>query len=197
VKDGGPTLADKKISRNDPCPCGSGKKFKHCCMGKGIDWQARRALPKLPPVPRPKAVPSPSYLEALDPFRVVDARLKEIAGATAGSADWKTQVERLAGATPAEERIETYKAVREAGVLPPDVIFFLFGNAVQLLPSEEKDLDRHTLLLYRRFGLVDMAEMYTANRLEHDRRYERGRQFFHGPPDERLAQVLREKGVID
>ena len=21
----------KKISRNAPCPCGSGKKFKHCC----------------------------------------------------------------------------------------------------------------------------------------------------------------------
>ena len=20
-----------KISRNQPCPCGSGKKFKHCC----------------------------------------------------------------------------------------------------------------------------------------------------------------------
>jgi uncharacterized protein len=20
--------------RNDPCPCGSGKKFKNCCMGK-------------------------------------------------------------------------------------------------------------------------------------------------------------------
>ncbi len=25
-----------KIGRNDPCPCGSGKKFKQCCMGKGI-----------------------------------------------------------------------------------------------------------------------------------------------------------------
>lgn len=23
-----------KISRNDPCPCGSGKKYKHCCMKK-------------------------------------------------------------------------------------------------------------------------------------------------------------------
>ena len=23
-----------KIGRNDPCPCGSGKKFKHCCLGK-------------------------------------------------------------------------------------------------------------------------------------------------------------------
>ena len=23
-----------KIGRNDPCPCGSGKKYKHCCIGK-------------------------------------------------------------------------------------------------------------------------------------------------------------------
>ncbi|NLC12895.1 MAG: hypothetical protein GX768_02455, partial [Chloroflexi bacterium] len=21
-----------KIGRNDPCPCGSGKKYKHCCI---------------------------------------------------------------------------------------------------------------------------------------------------------------------
>ena len=25
---------EKKIYRNDPCPCGSGKKYKHCCMNK-------------------------------------------------------------------------------------------------------------------------------------------------------------------
>ncbi|MDE7312876.1 MAG: SEC-C domain-containing protein [Eubacterium sp.] len=24
----------QKIGRNDPCPCGSGKKYKHCCMNK-------------------------------------------------------------------------------------------------------------------------------------------------------------------
>ncbi|MBN2035593.1 MAG: SEC-C domain-containing protein [Chitinispirillaceae bacterium] len=24
------------VGRNDPCPCGSGKKFKRCC--RGIDW---------------------------------------------------------------------------------------------------------------------------------------------------------------
>jgi uncharacterized protein YecA (UPF0149 family) len=23
--------AVKKVGRNDPCPCGSGKKYKHCC----------------------------------------------------------------------------------------------------------------------------------------------------------------------
>ena len=25
----------QKIGRNDPCPCGSGKKFKQCCGKKG------------------------------------------------------------------------------------------------------------------------------------------------------------------
>jgi SEC-C motif-containing protein len=24
-----------KPGRNDPCPCGSGKKYKHCCLAKG------------------------------------------------------------------------------------------------------------------------------------------------------------------
>ncbi len=28
------TQASPRIGRNDPCPCGSGKKFKKCCMGK-------------------------------------------------------------------------------------------------------------------------------------------------------------------
>ena len=24
-----------KVGRNDPCPCGSGKKYKDCCLPKG------------------------------------------------------------------------------------------------------------------------------------------------------------------
>jgi tetratricopeptide (TPR) repeat protein len=28
----GPNIKDKKTGRNDPCPCGSGKKYKKCCM---------------------------------------------------------------------------------------------------------------------------------------------------------------------
>ncbi|MBZ4241354.1 SEC-C domain-containing protein, partial [Mycobacterium tuberculosis] len=23
-----------KVGRNDPCPCGSGKKYKQCCLAK-------------------------------------------------------------------------------------------------------------------------------------------------------------------
>jgi hypothetical protein len=31
--------AKKKIGRNDPCPCGSGKKYKKCCLPKGITFK--------------------------------------------------------------------------------------------------------------------------------------------------------------
>ena len=29
-----PYVAPPKVGRNDPCPCGSGKKYKNCC-GRG------------------------------------------------------------------------------------------------------------------------------------------------------------------
>ena len=32
-------MARKKVSRNAPCPCGSGKKYKHCCYGKSFDYE--------------------------------------------------------------------------------------------------------------------------------------------------------------
>jgi hypothetical protein len=30
-------IKSKKIGRNDLCPCGTGKKYKHCCIGH-VDW---------------------------------------------------------------------------------------------------------------------------------------------------------------
>jgi hypothetical protein len=41
-----------KIGRNDPCPCGSGKKYKQCCLAKDAA-AARAAAP--PPVPPHRA----------------------------------------------------------------------------------------------------------------------------------------------
>ncbi len=29
-----PVVKGEKVGRNDPCPCGSGKKYKQCCLGK-------------------------------------------------------------------------------------------------------------------------------------------------------------------
>ncbi|ARP44234.1 hypothetical protein GTHT12_02738 [Geobacillus thermodenitrificans] len=31
------------VGRNDPCPCGSGKKYKKCCMNKAMEEEAKRA----------------------------------------------------------------------------------------------------------------------------------------------------------
>ena len=33
-KKSGTVVKEKKIGRNDPCPCGSGKKYKQCCGRK-------------------------------------------------------------------------------------------------------------------------------------------------------------------
>ena len=32
-------MSRRKLSRNAPCPCGSGKKYKKCCYGLGFDYQ--------------------------------------------------------------------------------------------------------------------------------------------------------------
>ena len=39
-------MTHSDINRNDPCPCGSGKKYKQCCLGtaaSGFDRKARIA----------------------------------------------------------------------------------------------------------------------------------------------------------
>ncbi|MCF4129408.1 DUF1186 domain-containing protein [Methylobacterium sp. SyP6R] len=36
----------RDVGRNDPCPCGSGRKFKKCCLDK-----VEQGLPALPPLP--------------------------------------------------------------------------------------------------------------------------------------------------
>ena len=51
---GAAASATKKVGRNDPCPCGSGKKYKHCCQGKdaqdGFSGAAAPGSPRSPAV---------------------------------------------------------------------------------------------------------------------------------------------------
>ncbi|MHC4416478.1 MAG: sulfotransferase [Planctomycetota bacterium] len=46
-----PARPAPQVSRNDPCPCGSGKKYKKCCMAKATS--ARAAAPALRPPKQP------------------------------------------------------------------------------------------------------------------------------------------------
>ena len=38
-----PYVAPPKVGRNDPCPCGSGKKHKACCLSKPAATEASQA----------------------------------------------------------------------------------------------------------------------------------------------------------
>ncbi len=37
------SMSEQAVSRNDPCPCGSAKKFKKCCMGKNLSGAGVRS----------------------------------------------------------------------------------------------------------------------------------------------------------
>jgi tetratricopeptide (TPR) repeat protein len=55
-----------KTGRNDPCPCGSGKKYKQCCLAKdeAAASAARAAQAAAPPTRRPRLVSS--FLDSND-----------------------------------------------------------------------------------------------------------------------------------
>ncbi len=54
-----------KIGRNDPCACGSGKKYKKCCMASD-EAAARAARPAQPAAPPARQPPLASYFQEPD-----------------------------------------------------------------------------------------------------------------------------------
>lgn len=49
---------NKKVGRNDPCPCGSGKKYKNCCFSKTIGPKKFKATWINPAKQQQQAVPT-------------------------------------------------------------------------------------------------------------------------------------------
>jgi len=80
-----------KVGRNDPCPCGSGRKFKKCCEGKPVPVGAP---PHGPPVPRRMsdrelARLRPAALTELPLEKLSTLRLIQMARACAEFRRWK------------------------------------------------------------------------------------------------------------
>lgn len=67
-----------KIGRNDPCPCGSGKKYKQCCLAKDA---AAASAARADQAAQAAAAPTrrPSFLE---PFLDTDDGLDELTEAS-------------------------------------------------------------------------------------------------------------------
>ena len=77
-----------KIGRNDPCPCGSGKKYKKCCLSKdeaaarqtaqeqaAAHRAARELFAGLPTSSPPPLPELPSSLPPLPPLSAEDSAL--------------------------------------------------------------------------------------------------------------------------
>lgn len=67
------------VGRNDPCPCGSGKKYKKCCLGKGRG--------NIPSSPSPDAFPVQS-IESQRHHQLV-SQLMKFAESSSHSAEYK------------------------------------------------------------------------------------------------------------
>jgi len=60
-----------------------------------------------------------------------------------------------------------------------------------------READAITAALFRAQGEPGLADLYLTDRRGFDRRMERGRQHFFGPPTGAHATYLRSKGIID
>ena len=60
-----------------------------------------------------------------------------------------------------------------------------------------READAITAALFRAQGEAGLAHLYLTDRRAFDRRMERGRQHFFGPPSGAHAAYLRSKGIIE
>ena len=68
----------KKIGRNDPCPCGSGIKFKRCCMNKYRDATLEQVVRNTPIKSRPfRSLTLVDFRNLQAAGKIIDQKLKE------------------------------------------------------------------------------------------------------------------------
>ncbi len=65
-----------KAKRNDPCPCGSGKKYKKCCYKEAADKRARRSGGGLRSLFNNK-IPPPRTSKLLNNVKVVTGKAED------------------------------------------------------------------------------------------------------------------------
>ena len=119
-------MSHKKISRNDPCPCGSGKKYKKCCWGKGFEWEEDAEGNLF------KSIPLSS--EVTDILEHQRQKFIEKFGREPGPDD------QIFFDMPHPEHIEhmTVEAMKKAGIDP--AIIFAYEKTGRLVTEENQEL---------------------------------------------------------
>jgi hypothetical protein len=143
-----------KVGRNDPCPCGSGKKYKKCCLAKDEaaarqDYAQRAATQRVaarafdpPPLPEP---PPP------DPLDQARGEL------------W----EAFKAAQPAEQPALFQRALAEPDVFDAELAFemicafrdnhdrAIFAEALDMLREQRPELYQHDAAYYLDWQIAD------------------------------------------
>jgi hypothetical protein len=87
-------MAGERISRNDPCPCGSGKKYKNCCRPRDVEAQADRDLAPSGSLPGKRLPPPKHPLGTVAYYGPDDKRTTKIAAGVFTSPNAKVIIKR-------------------------------------------------------------------------------------------------------
>ena len=177
-------MASVSVGRNDPCPCGSGKKYKHCCQGK----EPNSAGPAAAGALRSEKTP-PGALDALrraaresfaaERFPEAVAALKEIARLRPDSAD--DHYNLGVGYQRLGRFVEAASSLRSAVELRPS---FHQALAQLALALEYWKVDSEALAAYRKLSRV-------AGDPRQRLQYLAKAQTLEGKPDEAEATLRR------
>lgn len=119
-----------KVGRNDPCPCGSGKKYKKCCMNKSNPTPANRAEEKSP-IEQTSILKS--QLEQLSTKRILENI--QAAGLDISEHRFINEIQSVPSALKLyqlwEERLQLGR-----GQLPPAFYFSILILAKRLVPDQ-------------------------------------------------------------
>ncbi|PKO62798.1 MAG: hypothetical protein CVU24_02470 [Betaproteobacteria bacterium HGW-Betaproteobacteria-18] len=139
-------LTMTKPGRNDPCPCGSGKKYKHCCLNKTVQQAGKLAtrqtqgshLPQ--PLPQPPTRQPDAAANLVDQGNAqlqvgqLDAAIASYRLALVRRPDFAAAYCNLGTALDAQGQTdEAFACYRQALLLDPDDVHahLNFGNALK------------------------------------------------------------------
>lgn len=114
-------MTTKTVSRNDPCPCGSGKKYKHCCRHK--DREAERAAKLQAASPAPIEPPEEPPVDVVEEERLLP-----------DSAEPKEEIDPVSDiwdefeAADYEEEIALFYQTLDDGLMDDDMAFEMLND---------------------------------------------------------------------
>jgi hypothetical protein len=170
-------MPHKKLPRNAPCPCGSGKQYKDCCWGKGFEWVEDDAGTVYRSTPM-----TPEVEDALNSFARRSSRSR--AGAGAG------RPPLLGPAAPQHLEAMMVEDMKAAGLDP--AVIYAFEQTGLLVTEDNQHLIAETDLAAWDAAIQEYEEkhgMPNDGKAKGKARHPLGIIAFYGPDDKTTIKI--------